>query len=158
MPLNDVPFVEPNRALTFIWYNFLRSLWQRVGGNIAQLISGAVDTINHTLRLVIGSNSFVALGVSAAEGQDAEVQTPLKGAAGITQVLGASPFTFTAPFQGALLVESGQVAFQRSGMPAPVVCGLQGGLLPLLKGDIVVVTWYNSAPSVIFLPGGAYTP
>jgi hypothetical protein len=156
MPLNDYPFVETNRQLTFVWYQFLRGLWQRVGGNIAQLISGTVDSINHTLRMLVNNTSFVALGVTAAAGQDAEVQTPLKGAAAITQVLGASPFTFLAPFQGTLLVESGQVALQRDGMVAAIVCGLQGGAIPVLKGDTVIVTWYNSAPQVVFLPGGSY--
>lgn len=156
MPLNDYPFVEPNRQLTFIWYQFLRGLWQRAGGNVAQLISGSVDAVNHTLRLMVGPDSFVTIGAAAVAGGDAEIETPLKGANAITQALTTSPFTFLAPFQGTLLVESGQIALQRTGMPAPVVCGLQGGAVPVLKRDSVVITWYNSPPTVVFLPGGSY--
>lgn len=156
IPLNDYPFVEANRQITFVWFQFLRGLWQRVGGNVAQLIQGTVDTVNHTLRMKIGTTSFITIGVSAAPGEDALVQTPLKGDPAILETLTVSPFTFLAPFQGTLIVESGQVALQRTGLPAPVVCGLQGGAIPVLKGDTVVVTWYNSPPAVVFLPAGAY--
>lgn len=71
-------------------------------------------------------------------------------AAAIT--VGASPFTFTAPANGQLLIVGGTVssiALVRQG--ASNATGMVAGFFPVSRRDAVVIT-YSGTPTVTFLP------
>lgn len=66
--------------------------------------------------------------------------------------VGASPFTYTAPFDGIVSVTSGTVsaiAIIRSG--TTVSTGITTGLIPVRRLDQVRIT-YTVSPTVVFLP------
>lgn len=64
-----------------------------------------------------------------------------------------SPYTYTAPSNGVIVISVGTVTvieYGRSG--AFYVVGLIAGLFPILNGDSIRVT-YAVAPTMTFLPG-----
>lgn len=66
--------------------------------------------------------------------------------------VGASPFTYTALFNGTLAVSAGTVSsisIIRQGVT--VATGTTAGLIPMRRLDEVQIT-YTSAPTVVFLP------
>lgn len=66
--------------------------------------------------------------------------------------VGASPFTFTAPFTGSLAVQGGTVSaitVIRNGLN--VATGVIAGMVPMSRLDQVQIT-YSAAPTVGFLP------
>lgn len=68
--------------------------------------------------------------------------------------VGASPFTYTAPSDGLVIVSGGTVSLVQYGRGASTTAlGLLGGIIPVLKGDTVTVTWAISAPTMTFMPG-----
>ena len=154
--------VDEDGLLTTAWYRFFLQIWMRTGGGSTPLGSipyilidpntGAVEVIDPI------SGAVLATLVTLAEIQpllDVEPQLlVLAGAsapaAAVPQVVGASPWTFTSLASGTLVVESGQVELGRNG--AFVVCGMTGAAVPVLKGDQVRVTYYQSAPVVTLLP------
>lgn len=70
--------------------------------------------------------------------------------------VGASPFTYTAPFAGTVVVTGGSVstiAMIRHG--TSVATGLTSALIPVSRGDQVQVA-YVSAPTMTFVPSSPY--
>lgn len=68
--------------------------------------------------------------------------------------VGASPFTYTAPFDGTLLVTGGTVsaiALSRDGGTTFISIGLTSGLVPVSRLDQVKVT-YSVLPTETFIP------
>lgn len=69
-------------------------------------------------------------------------------------LVGASPFTYTAPFDGQLLLRGGfveSITFIRQG--ASLAVGLSAGqLMRLSRGDQVMITYGPVAPAATFLP------
>ena len=154
------PMVDDNGALSRPWYQFLRGLWLRFGGAIANPITGLlVDSGAVVLAEVEGQEVALVSGAYDANTGDVTVSTPIVGAAAIPQVLGASPFIFTAAFQGTLIVQSAQVEISRNAGANWYLVNATGGAIPMLTGDKVRVTWYGvgvgNRPTVTFLPGGA---
>lgn len=133
-PLIDTPFVDREGLhLTRPWYQFLRGLWMKTG----QAGGGSVQ------------------GTILADG-NLQVTTPVEGES--AQVIGptVSPYTFTATFQGSLLVNGAQIEFSRDSGATWYVASLTGGLFPLLTKDQIRLTWYGAnAPTVVYFPGGA---
>lgn len=126
----------------------------RVGGAIANVVLGTINS-NGSITATVGNSTTVLVGGTLdITGENVIITTPVEGQPAVEQVLGASPFTFTAGFQGILLIESGQVQFSR-GLFGPMTVGLAGGAISVLVADIVTVTWFNSVPKVVFLPGGS---
>ncbi len=69
---------------------------------------------------------------------------------GIT--VGASPFTYTAPYSMAVAINGGTVSVISYGRgPSLTVLGLLGGLIELNPGDSVRVT-YVAAPTMTAIP------
>lgn len=80
-----------------------------------------------------------------------EIQQPTRGAMQSITV-GASPFTYTAPENGTVIVNGGTVsvvAFSRQG--TLVGTGMTAGMFPVSIGDSIRVT-YSVAPNVRFVP------
>lgn len=70
----------------------------------------------------------------------------------VSIAVGASPFTFTAPFSGSVAVSGGTVsalAIVRQGVSVPT--GVTAGVLAVSRFDAVTVT-YSAAPTVVYLP------
>jgi hypothetical protein len=69
-----------------------------------------------------------------------------------TITVGASPFTYIAPFNGQVSVTGGTVSLiQIIRQGTTVATGLTTGLIPVSRGDQVKVT-YTVVPTVVFLP------
>jgi len=73
---------------------------------------------------------------------------------------GASPFGYTAPFPGNVLISGGTVGSlsltrARITLPLPMT----SGFIPMAQGDVLAVT-YSGAPQMWFIPnmGGAGGP
>lgn len=80
-----------------------------------------------------------------------EMFQPTRGALQ-TITVGASPFTYTAPANGTVIVNGGTVsivAFVRDGNV--VGTGVTAGMFPVSIGDAIRVT-YSATPNVRFVP------
>lgn len=69
----------------------------------------------------------------------------------LTLSVGGSPFSYTAPVKGFVILKSGtvsSVAFTRS---VTTLTGQTSGIFPLNQGDILTVT-YTGLPSMIWVP------
>lgn len=159
------------------WYLFLYGLWIQVtsliaGGsvlspavNIPMIDSDVFDTDSlQAARQVLNAQQLLGLDADAvptlrdlanviALGLDGLLPDPSPRAQpGAAVTVGASPFTFTAPFNGALAVAAGTVsaiALIRQGTSVPT--GVTAGLIPVSRLDQVQIT-YTVAPTVNFLP------
>ncbi|MGV0128854.1 hypothetical protein [Burkholderia gladioli] len=67
--------------------------------------------------------------------------------------VGASPFVYTAPAAGTVLIVGGTVSAVtlKRGSPSAVSVGATAGSVPVSAGDIVTVT-YSGAPTMSFVP------
>ena len=68
--------------------------------------------------------------------------------------LNQSPFTYTAPSGGSLIVNGGsttQIQFSRDGA-ALFVTGQTAGMFPMALGDQIVITYSMAPPTVNFVP------
>jgi hypothetical protein len=66
---------------------------------------------------------------------------------------GASPYTFTAPDPGRMILTGGTVSLVEIGRQGAFLStGLTAGLFPLSRGDALRVT-YSVAPTMNFLKG-----
>lgn len=77
------------------------------------------------------------------------------GGASQPQVLGASPLLFQAPRTGSLIIGAGASTVELSrdnGLTFLLIPG-PPGIVPVLVGDLVRVSWAGPAPVVTFLPG-----
>lgn len=80
-----------------------------------------------------------------------DINTGNPPSAETTITLGASPFAYTAPQGGVVIINGGsvsQVSYTRSGT---YVTGQLSGMFPVGAGDILTVT-YASVPTMIFAP------
>lgn len=68
-----------------------------------------------------------------------------------TVTLGATPYTYTAPSGGFLLVRGGTVTAIQLTRSLTTLTGLTSGLFPLSQGDQLTIT-YTVLPTVIFYP------
>lgn len=74
------------------------------------------------------------------------------GGKAVTATVGGSPFTYTAPSAGHVLVSGGTVsAISLTRGRTTIATGMTSGFVPVSAGDAVTVT-YTVAPAVTFLP------
>lgn len=67
-------------------------------------------------------------------------------------VVGASPYTYTAPSNGCVVVSGGTVSLVQLGRAgAFLATGVTTGVFPVSAGDQIKVT-YTVAPTMTFLP------
>jgi len=69
----------------------------------------------------------------------------------VTVTVGASPFTYTAPLAGNLLVKGGTVSAVQLTRTATVLTGLTAGFFPLAAADQLTIT-YTGLPTMVFYP------
>lgn len=71
----------------------------------------------------------------------------------VAPTVGASPWSYTAPTYGSLVIQGGTVSavtITRSGQSA-VNIGVTAGMFYVQAGDVITIT-YSAAPTVIFIP------
>lgn len=137
------------------WYQFLRGMWLRIGGAVQDLVTGLLVGTNFVVMEISGFSFGVVTG-TINSGNTVTVTTPVVGEAAAAVAAGASPFTYTATFQGTMIVFGGQVEFSRDSGASWILASLTGGFVPMLVGDQIRVTWFGaSAPTLTFLKGGA---
>lgn len=115
------------------------------------------------LRLL--QNMWLQLGGSSIATTGRVLTTESAGGAPVAQVLGASPWTFSAGSVGTLVVGPGyrvggraastsQIELSRDGVTWFLV-GLGFATLPMMVGDQVRVSWSASTPVISFFPSGS---
>lgn len=141
---------EPNGQISGWFYRFLLSLWFRTGKDFIANVNAA-----YLQQAATGAGTPIEVR-KAADGSLIGViyiaNTP--GGAPIPQAPVVSPFQFTAPKDGTLVVESGKVELSRDGGGTWFQTSLAGGALPVLIQDQVRVTWFNAIPLITFFPIG----
>lgn len=116
------------------------------GANIESSTSISLTAQNSVVELLSDGTIWQVVdgANSAAWGSSAAI-------ASIT--VGASPFAYTAPAAGSVLIVGGTVSAVtlKRGTPAAVSVGATAGSVPVSAGDIVTVT-YSAAPTMSFVP------
>lgn len=116
------------------------------GANIETSTSISLTAQNSVVELLSDGTIWQVVdgANSAAWGSSAAI-------ASIT--VGASPFAYTAPAAGSVLIVGGTVSAVtlKRGSPAAVAVGATAGSVPVSAGDIVTVT-YSAAPTMSFVP------
>lgn len=173
-----VAFVDPQGRLTPEAFRALRDLFGRVGGTYGDqgedtfAVFGAASesagldlwTVRQAeeqwfmspVELQPASAGFDAPDIQQTEsvGFVAEMvfQGESNGAPIQAVTVGASPYAYTAPQQGALSIQGGTVSavtLKRGG--TTVTLGLTAGLVPVSTGDVVTIT-YTAAPTLNLIP------
>lgn len=143
LPLQDYPITENDR-ITLPWSRFLTALARAAGGGIApdspsvvlKLVGGFLVAYNAVTGVVIGT-----IPLANQPG----------GAAQLVVVTG-SPQTYTSISDGNLVVFAAGVELSRDNGATWYQVTLQGGSIPMKKGDMVRVTWFGQNPTITWFP------
>lgn len=65
--------------------------------------------------------------------------------------VGASPFAFTAPSRGFIMLSGGTVSAVQFTRAQTTLTGQTSGIFPISQGDTLTVT-YSGLPSMVFVP------
>jgi hypothetical protein len=68
-----------------------------------------------------------------------------------TLVVGASPWTYTAPVKGFVILKGGTVSAVTFTRSVTTVTGQTAGIFPMNQGDMLTVT-YSGLPSMVWVP------
>lgn len=118
-------------------------------GSISGTLTGA--TINATSALTAPTP---VQGDSSTNAATTEFNTLGSNAAPAALTIGASPFAYTLPSRGEVLVAGGtvtEITITRGGSGA-LATGILAGIFPGSKGDIVTVTYTAVPTSMSFVP------
>lgn len=177
-PLQNTQWIDPQTGLpSKDFFLFLQLLWKSVSGDSTQVsyddiqIQEDIDYATGDTDGVVAMEAIAALerlGILTDEVPiqstvDQDVQFIAFGeinsdpvpraqpAVAITP--GASPYSYTASFDGSVIVNPGTVsaiAISRDGTTF-FTTGVTAGMFPMSRGDILKVT-YTVAPTMTFLP------
>lgn len=147
-PQIATPFVDEQRNITQPWYRLLLNLFLKSGGSL--------PPTSATYLQAIGGGNFAVIDATTGDNLGTVVTVAPSRGASQPQIVGASPYVFTAAGVGSLVVESGQVEVSNDAGATYLIAGLAGGVVPCLTGTRVRVTYYNSKPSVTFLPTSGF--
>ena len=180
IPPQATPFTYENadgeQVIEIHWYLFLYGLWIQVASVIAggAVVSPAVNipmidadvsatdsllavrqALNAALQLpdVDAAPSLLAVSNAMAVGVDDLLPDQVPQAQPSSAVMvTASPFTYTASFNGSLAISGGTVsavALIRQGVT--IATGVTAGVIPVSRLDQVKIT-YTVLPTAVFLP------
>jgi hypothetical protein len=170
IPPITVPLLDKNGGMELNWWLFLYNLAQHVLGTqgstssvTAVQVLTDVDSDAQTTDFLSFDARITALEQQLAAPQD-PAASPVQGvpedlppatsrAQPIWAVsVGASPFVFTAPFDGILVVTGGTVSAISLNRGAGFLStGLTVGVIPVRQRDQVQITW-SGVPTVTFYP------
>lgn len=147
IPKLGAAFVNPDGTVSFAWYRFLITLWQRSGSGkgAATTAANAVYFVSSAAGIgayLVADNTF--LGYLSPSGSSGGPAVPV--------VAGSSPFVYSAPGPGFIIVSSGKLELSRDSGGTWYTVGLQGGSVPVTLGDLIRVTWTTSAPTITLFP------
>ena len=148
VPRLNTPMVNEDLTVGPAWYRFFIGMYNRLGGSmLAQPNSVFIS------QAPVGAGAPLAAYSSIDGSLIGIIQlSDQTGGPAVPQVLGSSPFVFTAPGAGTLIVASGKVEISRDNGVTWYTVGLQGGPVPIVRLDQVRVSWTGSAPQVTLLP------
>lgn len=69
----------------------------------------------------------------------------------ITVTVGGSPFAFTAPSSGFIIIRGGTVSAVQFTRTVTTLTGQTSGMFPVSQGDTLTIT-YSALPTVVFVP------
>ena len=134
-PYLDTPFVDEHQRITIPWYRFLIALWKATGGSIPITSSVYLQQVG-TQIVAYNTSTNAPIGVLVTSG------TP--GGPDSAIAVGASPFVYSPPGSGTVVVYSGQVELTRDAGANWALIGLSGGAVPVLKDDEIRITYTDA--------------
>lgn len=69
----------------------------------------------------------------------------------ITVAVGGSPFAYTAPSAGYIIIRGGTVSAVQVTRTVTTLTGQTAGIFPVSQGDVLTVT-YSGLPAMVFVP------
>ena len=131
------PGAPPSGGPSAPWYQFLRALWVRTGSQ--QGIDGPALTAS------VADNTLELAAIPPDFGDGAP---PPFGIA-----VGASPFSFQAPFRGTVLISGGTVSALQWTRDGSTFFTYPTGVVEVFTGDVVKVT-YSGLPTMTMIGSG----
>lgn len=169
IPSIAVPVLDKTGKFAQNWWLFLYNISQQVLGNqgnaataYAAQVNADLDAdvdVTDALQLVVrvtnlekrASDDLVAPNVPFIFG-DEFLQQPQSRAQPVTVIaVGGSPFTYTAPFDGTVIVNGGTVSAVQVSRDGTNFFTTSVGSIPLSQGDMLKTT-YSGTPNMTFFP------
>lgn len=141
-PKLNTPLIDETGNPSIPWYRTLIDMWKKLGGSSS-------NTPDMVFFQQINGSIFA---FDSASGDPLGQIPSLIAGPAQPQILGTSPFVFTATVAGTLVIDSGKVEISRNNGVTWYQCSLQGGAIPMLIADKVRITWFQQTPVVAFLP------
>ena len=166
LPMPQAPLVDlTSGAVTPVWYNWMIKIFSRTGGSpglgitdVQTLAAKALATALAAQGTALPSNDAPLPDGIAAPGTSKHLSRgdhihPSGGGALVPVILGVSPFVYTAPAHGAVLVRGpGVIRLELSFDGATFYqTGSWYGAFPLASGATVRLTFIGS-PTLTFIP------
>lgn len=144
-PQLDSHFVDEERNILYPWYRLLVALWQLTGSGLVPIFQAVFfKQISPQEIEVFATSPNSTVGFMRLKDQ------PGASAVALTPVV--SPFLFTAPGDGTFVAFSCEIDLSRGVTTAKV--SLTGGAVPMMKDDVVTLTWLGPAPAGTWFPSG----
>ena len=174
VPPITVPFLDNQGRVEKDWWLFFYNIGQSVLGNSSSSASAFAAQLNADLDADIDQTDTLGLIARVANlerqvsdalpepidvralllAQDGLLPDPTPRAQPTTTVaVGASPFSYTAPFDGQVTITGGTVsaiAISRDGTTF-VGVGFTTGVIPVSRSDVTRIT-HTGAPTMTFFP------
>lgn len=145
-PHDSEPFLNPDGTVARAWKYLLQTFYARTGGVQGNSGVSVISSGN-------GAAVFLDSNDDATENPPAVALRPVAGNP-VTVAVGASPFTFVAPYDGTAVISDGGLSdlqFSRDGVNF-FGTGSFRGLFPLAGGDQLRMTYITgAAPTVTFV-------
>lgn len=147
----DARITNPDGTPSVPFYRMLTNMWNAIGLNGQPWTQvGNVSVANPNSLVVNDVNGETVATIPIP------VQTGLTPEPAEPQSPNTSPFEFTAPVIGTLVVFAGAVEISRDAGATFYMVTLTGGAIPMLPDDQVKVSWDSSTkPTIIWLPSEA---
>jgi len=120
---------------------------------LRQPLASALAQTIQPADVVVSTNDLPDLLRALLFAQDPLLPDPSPLAQPVAAItVGASPFTYTAAFAGnvAITCSVTSISFKRQG--TSVATGVTTGVIPVCRGDQLVVTYPGAAPTMTFIP------
>lgn len=144
LPLPNTPFLDGHGNVTLVWRRVLLALLNRTGGTTAS--ANALLNGNSNQSFAVQTATLPTEAISLGQYRSEPGQTPT--ALGV----GASPWTFSAPSNGCLILDGGSVSnveYQRNGVQAQI--GNPPEIVPMRVSDQIILT-FSLPPNAVWFP------
>lgn len=145
-PQLDSHFVDEERMILYPWYRLLVALWQLSTG------SGQIPVYQAVFFKQISPGEIEAFDTSEGGLIGTLRLKDFPGAVEEPQTVGSSPFNFTAPGDGTFVASSCKIELSRAG--GFYLVSLTGGAVPMMRNDVVRLSWNGPDPVAVWFPAG----